>query len=128
MKKSNLFTGVSVGAMILLAACAPKPEPVAMVIYAEPTFDKLGNPSCRPGNVPIGGVYTEDLPLCDVINGGQAVVVAPRVVETDDGVDGTAIVDPVDPVDPNGGNQNQNQNQNENRNQNQNENQNQSGT
>ncbi|KQI71421.1 hypothetical protein AN191_12400 [Loktanella sp. 5RATIMAR09] len=122
MTNFNLFTGLGVGAMILLGACAPRPEPVAMVIYAEPTFDKLGNPSCRPGDVPMGGVYTEDLPLCAVLNNGQPVVVVPRVAQDVDS-DGGGVS--VDPVDPNGGNQHQNENQNQN--QNQNENQNQSG-
>jgi hypothetical protein len=142
MTKLNLFTGFGVGAMILLSACAPKPEPAAMVIYAEPTFDKLGNPSCRPGNVPIGGAYTAELPLCDVVNSGVSVVPAARVIAVTDDANGggTVIVDPddpnvdpddpnVDPDDPNGGNQNanQNQNQNQNQNENQNENQTQSG-
>ncbi|WP_342070322.1 hypothetical protein [Yoonia algicola] len=123
--KFNLITGFGVGAMILMSACAPKPAPVAMVIYAEPTFDKLGNPSCRPGNVPIGGAYTAELPLCDVVNAGAPVVMVAPVVAADDGVvgDGGTVI--VDPDDPNGGNQNQNQNQNQN--ENQNENQNQSG-
>ncbi|SIT92043.1 hypothetical protein SAMN05421665_3551 [Yoonia rosea] len=119
MTKFNLFTGVGVGAMIVLGACAPRPEPVAMVIYAEPTFDKLGNPSCRPGNVPIGGVYTEDLPLCDVLNNGQTAGVVPRIAQDVDSDGVGVIVDPVDPDDPNGGNQNQNQNQNQNENQSQ---------
>ncbi|MFA8441120.1 hypothetical protein [Yoonia sp.] len=135
MKNRTWLVSLSVGGMILLGACAPKP--VAQVIYAEPVFNKFGNPSCRPGDVPIGGAYTADLPLCSVIGGAPAaVVVVPAVDGIDtDGTDGTPDVPgdtpddpgdtPDDPGDdPTGGNQNQNQNGNNNQNQNQNNEQN----
>ncbi len=128
MKNRTWLVSLSVGGMILLSACAPKP--VAQVIYAEPVFDKFGNPSCRPGDVPIGGAYTADLPLCSVIGSAPAAVaMVPAVDGIDtDGTDGTPDVPgdtPDDPGDdPTGGNQNQNQNGNNNQNQNQNNEQN----
>ncbi len=117
MKDRTWFAALSAGGLVLLSACAPEPAP--QVIYAEPVFDKLGNPSCRPGDVPIGGAYTADLPLCSVISGEPVALVTPVV--TDD--DGTVIVpdtpddDPIDD-DTTGGNQNRTQNEirNENRN------------
>ncbi|SDC22213.1 hypothetical protein [Ruegeria marina] len=41
------FTSIAMTAVVLtLAACAqPEPEPV----YVQPTYDKLGNPSCYSG-------------------------------------------------------------------------------
>ncbi len=120
MTHSKWLAALGAGTMALLWACAPAPEPRIGVIYAEPTFDKFGNPSCRPGDVPIGGPYTADLPLCSVIGGAPVDVVAG--VDTVDDNNGVVIVDPTD---PSGGNQNQNQNQNQNNNQNQNQNNNQ---
>ncbi len=67
MKDTTWFATLSAGSMIVLSACAPEPTP--QVIYAEPVFNKFGNPSCRPGDVPISGAYTADLPLCSVIGG-----------------------------------------------------------
>ena len=112
MTYSKWLAAVGVGTIALLGACTPPPEPVARVIYAEPTFDKFGNPSCRPGNVPIGGAYTQDLPICAVISTGA--VAGTIVAASDGGVpsDGTD-PDPGDD-DTSGGNQNQNQNQNQN--------------
>jgi len=128
MKNRTWLVSLSVGGMILLTACAPKP--VAQVIYAEPVFNKFGNPSCRPGDVPIGGAYTADLPLCSVIGGAPAAVVVVPAVDgnggngsvTDPDVPGDTPDDPGD--DPTGGNQNQNGNNNQNQNQNQNNEQN----
>ncbi|MGB8622701.1 MAG: hypothetical protein WCD16_07770 [Paracoccaceae bacterium] len=53
-------------ALGLAAGCAPKPAPTPEPIYAEPVFDKYGNPSCRPPDQPIGGAYTANLPICEV--------------------------------------------------------------
>ncbi len=117
MTYSKYLAAFGAGMITLLGACTPAPEPVTQVIYAQPTFDKFGNPSCRPGNVAVGETYSADLPLCDIISG---VPVAQTMTEMDDGT-GTVVVDPDDPIDPddpNGGNQNQNQNENRNRNNN----------
>ena len=118
MTNSKYLAAFGVGMITLLGACTPPPEPVTQVIYAQPTFDKFGNPSCRPGNVAVGETYSADLPLCAIISG---VPVAQTMTEMDDGT-GTDIVDPIDPDDPNGGNQNQNQNQKEYENRNRNNN------
>jgi len=121
---SNWLAAVGVGTIALLGACTPPPEPVATVIYAEPTFDKFGNPSCRPGNVPIGGAYTQGLPICAVISTGA--VAGTIVTPSDDGVPSDDSVMPdysVDDTVPepdsddtsgNGRIQNQNQNRNSN--------------
>ena len=68
------------GAAISLSACAPEPTP----IYAEPVFDKYGNPECRPGNMPISGAYTVDLPICAVIGTLPVAVATPVVRKTSD--------------------------------------------
>ncbi len=118
MTYSKWLAAFGAGTMTLLGACASAPEPTARVIYAQPTFDKLGNPSCRPGNVPIGETYRADLPLCTVIGGAPAVMLP--VGDDADSSIGTEVVVPgetIDPTDPNGGNQNRNQNQNQNQNQ-----------
>lgn len=135
MTYSKWLAALTVGTVTALGACAPEPAPAPGVIYAEPVFNKFGNPSCRPGDVPIGGAYTADLPICPVIGGEPVVVVVPEVGDTngvvvvpDDPIvdPDDPVVDPDDPVDdPTGGNQNQNQNNNQNNNQNQNSNQNQ---
>lgn len=129
MTHSRLLAALGTSTMILLGACAPAPAPTVGVIYAEPTFDKFGNPTCRPGDVSVGGAYTADLPLCSVIGGASAAVVADVngaddsnggiVVDPDDPIipNDDDVVDPDDPIDPNGRNQNQNQNENQNRNQ-----------
>ena len=122
MRINQWILSFGAGSIALLTACAPEPTP--QVIYAEPTFNKLGNPTCRPGDVPIGGAYTADLPLCAVISGAPVAVVVPEVDNRDDVDDdnGTVIVpdipDDGNDDDPTGGNQNQNRNQNENQNQN----------
>lgn len=121
MTHSKWLAALGAGTMTLLGACAPAPAPPVGVIYAEPTFDKFGNPSCRPGDVPIGGAYTADLPICAVIDGAPVVVVAD--VDAVEDANGVVIVDPTDPddpTDPGGGNQNQNRNNNQNNSQNQN--------
>ena len=118
-----------VGLAIALSACAPKPT----VIYAEPSFDKYGNPDCRPANVPIGGAYTAELPLCPIISSGSAI--APGTADADGTVPGTVPEVPEVPEvpdvpdvpdvpvdDPTGQNQYQNQNTNTNTNQNTNQN------
>ncbi|MBT8456702.1 MAG: hypothetical protein HKO95_02625 [Rhodobacteraceae bacterium] len=108
---------LGVGLIALTAGCAQmEPEP----IYAQPVFDKYGNPSCRPGDVPVGGVYTADLPICAIVPGEAADAMA---VASDPAPGAVAPVlppveppvePPVDPpVDPTG-NQNRNQNQNQN--------------
>lgn len=109
---------LGVGLVAILAACAPAkaPEP----IYAEPVFNKYGDPSCRPPTVPIGGVYTADLPLCPLIAG---VVAQPAAMPASgvSGAPGTVTpppaVTPVDPVDPVTGQQYRNRNTNQNTNQ-----------
>lgn len=76
------------GAAISLSACAPEPTP----IYAEPVFDKYGNPECRPGNMPISGAYTVDLPICAVIGTLPVAVATPVVGKTlDDDQDMSAV-------------------------------------
>lgn len=113
MRDRTWLATLSVGSLVVLSACAP--EPVPQIIYAEPVFDKLGNPSCRPGDVPIGGAYTADLPLCSVISGAPVSVVAVPVM--DENGDSVSVTDPDIPDDePTGGNQNQNQNRNQNEN------------
>ena len=128
----RLVTLVGISSIVSTAACAPKPES----IYAEPTFDKWGNPSCRPADVPIGGSYTADLPLCAEIT-PVAAAVASGGSDSQNGATGgtvgggtdTPTVDDgttpgTDPTgspgtDPTGsGNQNQNSNENNNRNRN----------
>lgn len=69
MRTTNWIATLAAGSIALLGACAPEPAPAPQVVYAQPTFDKLGNPSCRPGNVPVGGAYSADLPLCGIISG-----------------------------------------------------------
>ncbi|MGB8623390.1 MAG: hypothetical protein WCD16_11275 [Paracoccaceae bacterium] len=66
-----MFSRLSVvlGAVVLgfAAGCAPKPAPAPEPIYAEPVFDKYGNPSCRPPDQEIGGAYTAELPICEMV-------------------------------------------------------------
>lgn len=113
MRDRTWLATLSVGSLVVLSACAPEPAP--QIIYAEPVFDKLGNPSCRPGDVPIGGAYTADLPLCSAISGAPVTVVAVPVM--DENGDSVSVTDPDIPDDePTGGNQNQNQNRNQNEN------------
>ena len=112
MNNKTWLANLCAGSMIVLGACAPEPAP--QVIYAEPVFNKFGNPSCRPGDVPIGGAYTADLPLCPVIASAPVTAVLVPVEENDD--NGTVIVPDVPEDDPTGGNQNQNENQNQNQN------------
>ena len=112
MHKSILLLGAAT-LTAALTACTTTPQ----IIYGEPTFNKYGAPSCRPANVPVGGIYTADLEICSyirVIDGQQVVVDA----------NGDPVPDPVDPggdpaTDPSGGTQNQNNNQNTNQNTNQ---------
>ncbi|PQO23901.1 hypothetical protein C2I36_05510 [Rhodobacteraceae bacterium WD3A24] len=54
----------AIGIAGLVAACAPQPQP--QPIHSEPTFDKYGNPECRPADRPISEQYPERLPRCDV--------------------------------------------------------------
>ena len=122
MTYTKWLAALSLGTVAALGACAPEPAPAPGVIYAEPVFDKFGNPSCRPGDVPIGGAYTVDLPLCPVIGAAPVAVVVPDVDDGSDG-NGVIVVPDVPGDDPTGGNQNQNQNNMQNNNQNQNKNQ-----
>ena len=115
MKKRIWLANLCAGGLVVLSACAPKPAP--QIIYAEPVFNKFGNPSCRPGDVPIGGAYTADLPLCSVISSEPTAAVMVPVVD-ENGVNGTAVVPEIPEDDPTRGNQNQNQNENQNQNQN----------
>lgn len=113
--KTVLF---GVGLVAIVTACAPAkaPEP----IYAEPVFNKYGDPSCRPPTVPVGGAYTADLPLCPLISGGVA---QPAMAPASDASGAPATVttppavDPVDPVDPATGQPYRNRNTNQNTNQ-----------
>lgn len=118
---------------ILTVACTEQPPRVS---YSEPVFNKFGEPSCRPPDVPIGGIYTAAMPICDsrsvaVIPAGTRTATAPTGTATppatdDDGsettTDTTDSTDPTDdPTDPTtGGSGTQNQNtqstQNSNRN------------
>ena len=100
--KNRILTLGCFGLAMSLQACATQPTP----IYAEPVFNKYGNPDCRPGNVPIGGAYTADLPTCVTIAGVSTPVVDTNndgVADSDAGTSIDAILDPVDPplpVDP----------------------------
>lgn len=76
MRSSKWICVVFAATATVLGACAPGPELDMGVIHSEPTFDKFGNPSCRPGDVPIGGVYTAELAECPVIGAAPAVFVA----------------------------------------------------
>jgi len=135
MKRTTIFSMLWVGSALALSGCATQPPTQPVVIYAEPVFDKFGNPSCRPADVPIGGAYTQELPLCAVI-GGATPVTGIYVPDTDgmtsDGQAATGTVTDTGDTDPGdtdpgdddtqGDGQNQNQNNNQNRNQNQNTN------
>lgn len=135
MKQMKPLLLIAVAAVVVLGGCARQPEPIPGPIYAEPTFDKLGNPSCRPINTPIGGAYTVDLPICPRIGGDVSPVVAIDTGTDNDGSDVGGVVDDGSPVgddvvdygdvtpDDQGGNQNRNQNNNNNRNNEQNRNQ-----
>jgi hypothetical protein len=120
MTYSKWLAAIGAGTITLLGACTPAPEPVAMVIYAEPTFDKFGNPSCRPGNIPVGGAFTQNLPLCAVTSTGAAAGTV--ITSIDDSMTSDDIVPDPGDDDTSGGGQNQNRNQNENQNQSQNTN------
>lgn len=111
MKPTTYFGVLCTGTVLALAGCAAQPEPPRGVIYAEPVFDKYGNPSCRPANVPISGAYSADLALCPVLEAGTLAIMS----STEDGTDGESaavvpayvvpvvvdpVVPPVDPVDP----------------------------
>ncbi len=64
----------ALGALALLAACAAEPEP--QVIYAQPTYDKYGNPECStPGNEGANGTSSQ-LPPCLPDDGCQEGYVA----------------------------------------------------
>jgi len=60
---------LAIGVAGFVSACAQQEEMAPAPITAEPTFDKYGNPECRPSNVPIGGAYTAELPLCRTSSG-----------------------------------------------------------
>ncbi|WP_435312237.1 hypothetical protein [Primorskyibacter sedentarius] len=102
--------------LTVLAACAQKPEPIS----EEPVFDKYGVPSCRPHDVPVGGIYTADLPIC------AYTAMSPTGAAHEDS-DGSDNGDDDSPDDDSNGGGNQNQNQNNNQNRNTNENQNRAG-
>jgi hypothetical protein len=118
MNTKTWLVNLCAGSVIVLSACAPEPQPTPQIIYAEPVFNKFGNPSCRPGDVPIGGAYTAELPLCSIIASEPVAAVIVPVVD-ENGDDGTVVVPDIPGDDPTGGNQNENQNQNQNENQNQ---------
>lgn len=63
--RKSLF--ICAGILALVASCAQQEKPAP--IYPEPTFDKYGNPECRPAHIPVGGAYTADLPLCEIPEG-----------------------------------------------------------
>jgi hypothetical protein len=117
LRKHTTILGA--GLVAALAACAPAkaPEP----IYAEPVFNKYGDPSCRPPTVPVGGIYAADLPLCPLIAGVAARPVATAASGVY-GAPGTVASPPgtvpVDPIDPATGEPNRNTNRNRNQNQN----------
>lgn len=125
--KKNFGTMIGVATLVVLSACASQkaPEP----IHAEPVFDKYGNPSCRPFDTPVGGIYTADLPLCSVPpsvvvnNSSNAVDGSGGTATGDTGTGGTDT-----PTDDPGQNQNNNQNQSNTQNQNNNQNNNRSGS
>ena len=94
--KTKLIILGSFGLAMTLSACATAPVP----IYAEPVFDKYGNPDCRPGDVPIGGAYTADLPLCALLSDGTTRTVGTNDGGTSSGDSTVPTEDPVDPVDP----------------------------
>ena len=126
MTYSNWLATLGIGTMTALSACAPAPEPAPGVIYAEPVFDKFGNPSCRPGDVPIGGAYTVDLPLCPTV--GTVPVTVPVVdAQVDDSTGEIVVIDDSDDDlddlgdDPTGRNQVQNRTNNQSRTNNQNQ-------
>lgn len=136
MKTTSWFTILGAGSIVLLGACAPRPAPVAQVIYAQPTFDKLGNPSCRPGNIPVGGAYSADLPLCDVISSRGVASAAADMGDDNGGTSGTTSTTttaggtgtvPDTPEDPDNGDDTTTGNQNRIGNENQNRNTQQSG-
>ena len=113
-----LIAPVGVGLVTLLSACAP--EPVPTLISVEPTFDKFNMPSCRPVNMPVGGIYTADLPLCLLIAETGTASAAISLDSDESSIPATEVDDPTTGDDQNSNeNQNQNQNQNENTNQNQ---------
>lgn len=72
MERTHFFEALCLGTLLTLAGCAAQPVSPS-VIYAEPVFDKFGNPSCRPPDMPIGGAYTQDLPLCAAIASASSV-------------------------------------------------------
>jgi hypothetical protein len=57
------IAAVSIG--LVLASCAPKPQP----IMPEPVYDKYGavitTNECRPSDMPISPNYPERLPVCE---------------------------------------------------------------
>lgn len=60
--RTNAFAACILG--LALAACAPKPEPIA----PEVVYDKYGEAivnECRPSTIPISPNYPERLPICD---------------------------------------------------------------
>jgi hypothetical protein len=65
MRREFLFVSAVVG-IVVLQACAPKPEP----ILPEPIFDKYGEAVgtdlvCRPQRQPVSPNYPERLPICE---------------------------------------------------------------
>jgi len=94
--KTKLIILGSFGLAMTLSACATAPVP----IYAEPVFDKYGSPDCRPGDVPIGGAYTADLPLCALLSDGTTRTVGTNDDGTSSGDSTVPTEDPVDPVEP----------------------------
>ncbi|PUB19000.1 hypothetical protein [Yoonia sediminilitoris] len=137
MKRTRLSIVLGIVALTIASGCAP--EPVPRPIYAEPVFDKYGNPDCRPIDTPIGGAYTVDLPICPQIgtepqtgNVLQSAIFGPidydngpdsvseSGSDTDDEPDtpddgGDDDVTPPDDEEPGNQNRNRNQNQNQNR-------------
>lgn len=117
-------TTLAAGCLVALTACTqPTPEP----IYAEPEFNKLGQPSCRPGDVPVDAFYTADLPICPIIAPAQAARTPSTGSDGDQATSATGTTDTTggtgdDPT--TGGPSNQNQNNNQNTNQENNRNRN----
>ena len=69
MTTTKLFATASAAALTLFAACAPAPDAEPRVVYAQPTFDKLGNPSCRPVDaVPGDAAFNPNVPPCGVLS------------------------------------------------------------
>ncbi|MEC7762825.1 MAG: hypothetical protein VX874_13050 [Pseudomonadota bacterium] len=121
----KLATTATLGMVLLTQACT---QPEAWVMYDQPVFNKFGEPSCRPPDVAVGGVYAANLPICQrtavaVVPTGSGAASAPAGTTTSPttpgdtsgttgGTDGTSSGDDGSTDPTSGGNGTQNQNQN----------------